>query len=198
MATSSTAWVLLTVGWMARRMKARSESLLTDELDFDDFVRRNLTGIQRFSWLLVGDVQRAEDLTQTALSILWAHWGDVSSAEPARRAYLRTVITRRSLRMSRLKYVGELVSNDVVRSFGAADSSHSRWDRKIDVLSAVKGLPPRQRAVVLLRYLEDYPICEVARCLGISEGTAKSQAHKALKTLEKRLGKLYFTEGMEQ
>ena len=56
------------------------------------------------------------------------------------------------------------------------------------VLAALRGLPPRQRAAVVLRYWNDHSIDETARELGVSPGTVKSQCAKALTTLRRALG----------
>lgn len=65
----------------------------------------------------------------------------------------------------------------------AAPADHAG---RLDLVTAVGLLPPRQRAVVLLRYVEDLPIREVAALLGCSEGTVKSQSHAAMNALRAR------------
>jgi DNA-directed RNA polymerase specialized sigma24 family protein len=61
-------------------------------------------------------------------------------------------------------------------------------DEVLDVRAAVASLPPAQRAAVVLRYLHDLPVAEVARTLGCSEGTAKTHLFRARKSLAARLG----------
>ena len=56
------------------------------------------------------------------------------------------------------------------------------------VVQALTGLPPRQRACVVLRYYEDLPVAEVAALLGVNEGTVKSQTARALATLKTMIG----------
>lgn len=59
-----------------------------------------------------------------------------------------------------------------------------------DVVSALAALAPQQRQVCVLFYLLDRPVAEIASAMGVSEGTVKTQLHRARHTLAARLAHL--------
>ena len=109
-----------------------------------------------------GDVQEAEDLVQSSFERIWLRWGRLRIEEP--RAYARTVVarefstTRRRVRWRRERLRAE-VPSAAIGDF--ADSTAST----VDLLALLARLPRRQRQVIVLRYLEDMSIAEVADTL---------------------------------
>ena len=137
-------------------------------------------GLLRAAWLLAGDWRAAEDLVQTAFEKTWPRWGRLSD-DRHRLAYLHRVLTNVFLRGQRRKWIGEIASGDLPHR-GAVDETDALVLRA-SVLAAVRGLPPRQRAVIALRYLADLTEAQTAAAMRCSTGTVKSYSARALATL---------------
>jgi RNA polymerase sigma-70 factor (sigma-E family) len=150
------------------------------EDEFDRLVREASPGLLRAAWLLVGEWPAAEDLVQTAFERTWPKWTKLAD-DDQRRAYLHRVLTNAFLRDRRRRWTGELPAAELPQSIDAdgADALVLRTS----VISAVRRLPPRQRAVVALRYLADLTEVQTAAALRCSVGTVKSYAARALATL---------------
>jgi RNA polymerase sigma-70 factor (sigma-E family) len=150
----------------------------TDERDFHDFVVAQWHPLLRTAYLLTGDWQEAEDLVQSALVRVHRNWHRIERRD-APAVYARRVLVnvaasswRRRLRL-REHSVESLPDLPAPDAFGRSD------DR--DVLRrACLELPPRMRAVLVLRYFEDLSEAETAATLGISLGAVKSQTSRAL------------------
>jgi RNA polymerase sigma-70 factor (sigma-E family) len=156
------------------------------ERQYGDFVAARAAPLVRFAFLLCGDWHRAEDTVQSALVKLYLAWPrlrQVGAVEP----YVRRIILRVLADNGRLaRFRRERVS-DRLPERPAADGSEAATDRMV-LLSALAALPPRQRAVVVLRFWEDQSVEQCAEALGCSEGTVKSQAARGLQTLRNVLG----------
>jgi RNA polymerase sigma-70 factor (sigma-E family) len=146
--------------------------------DFDEFVIGAAPQLSRLAYRLTGDVHEADDLVQETLLRMARKWR-VASENPV--AYARRTIVnlakddwRRQMRRPRL------VSVDRLPETPAYDATTG--DRE-PLLAALRGLPARQRAVVVLRYWEDLSTAQTAALLGISEGTVKSTSNRALASL---------------
>jgi RNA polymerase sigma-70 factor (sigma-E family) len=138
--------------------------------------------LRRLAFMLVGDWVEAQDLTQTALTRVFLAWGRVESADDP-DAYARRVLinaARSGRRRRRVTHV--LTSRPPDRP--VADPNELGPDRE-RVRRALLGLPPRQRAVIALRFFEDLTEPATAAVLGVSVGTVKSQTAKALATLRR-------------
>jgi RNA polymerase sigma-70 factor (sigma-E family) len=144
--------------------------------EFDDFVVARSQALVRTAYLLVRDEGLAEDLVQTALAKAWFAWRRIDDPE----AYVRRVMVTTSTSWWRRRWVGETPSVDpsvqAAPTAGAQVDGHDLWE-------AIGHLPRRQRAVVVLRYIEDRTEAETADLLGCSVGTVKSQCSKALAKL---------------
>lgn len=151
---------------------------MADLADFDEFVVARSQALLRTAYLLVQDEGRAEDLLQTALTKAWFSWARIDTSP---EAYVRRILVTTSASWWRRRWTGELPAADpperppVGPADGPADGQ--------DLWNALGRLPIRQRAVVVLRYLEDRTEVETADLLGCSVGTVKSQCSKALAKL---------------
>jgi RNA polymerase sigma-70 factor (sigma-E family) len=149
---------------------------------FDDFVRSRGTGLLRIAYLLTGDRHSAEDLVQEVLEQMYVKWRRIHTGP---EAYARRALVNRSANRWRLRGrrpEAALDSHDVT----TPDHSEHVVIRDA-VLAALRSLPPRQRAAVVLRYLEDLPVAEVARALDCSEGNVKSNVSRGLARLRASL-----------
>ncbi|TNM70259.1 SigE family RNA polymerase sigma factor [Streptomyces sp. NP160] len=156
------------------------------EASFDAFATAAAPRLRRLARTWCRDAHRADDLVQEALERLWSAWprvrADGNPAAYARTTLVRVLVSDARRPWRRLEVVQDLLPD---RSPPGPPVSEGEDGR---VLEAVRSLPPRQRAVVLLRYAEDQSVAQVAEALGCSEGTVKSQASRALGTLRARLG----------
>ncbi len=163
------------------------ESVRDRERDvaYTEFVHAQWAALYRTAFLLTGDHQRAEDIVQTALMKLYLAWPRVASmSHPA--AYARTMVVNQLTSWWRLRTNSERpTSNRTEQALPAFDEglveARALWTQ-------VLALPPRQRAVIVLRYYEDRSEAEIAEILGISAGSVKTHAHHAMATLRGRLG----------
>lgn len=158
---------------------------MTDDESYVAFVTARWAALFRTSYLLSGSTGAAEDLLQTTLLKAYAAWARIEGMA-APEAYVRAMLVNTFLSGRRRKSATrELSAADVPERSVASHEDRvversSLWDR-------VKLLPPRQRAVVVLRYYEDLPERQIAELLGCSAGTVKSQASDALRTLKRAL-----------
>ena len=154
----------------------------TDE-DFTEFVHAAWPGLYRTAYLMLGEHQLAEDLTQTALAKTYASWRRVKDPAAA-PAYARVVLANTAATWFRRRsWRNERPTESLPDPGHDHDPSASTA-----LVEAMRTLAPRQRAVVVLRYYDDLSVREVAHALGISEGTVKSQTSDALARLRAALG----------
>jgi RNA polymerase sigma-70 factor (sigma-E family) len=152
--------------------------MLTRGEDFDEFVRGTSTRLLRTAVLLVGDRQAAEDLVQEVYERVYVRWRWVREPEPYARRTLTSLVANRWRRKSRKPEIALLDDHDQA----TADGSEELVVRD-QLLTALQELPPRQRAVIVLRYYEDLTEAQIAETLGCSRGTVKSQSSRALDKL---------------
>jgi RNA polymerase sigma-70 factor (sigma-E family) len=156
--------------------------MLQDEEDrFADFVRAHSATLFRTAYLMTGDYQRSEDLLQTTLVRLYQRWPRVQvMGQPV--AYSRKVLVNQALSWWRRRSSREepRLIPDEASSACELVEGYAEHER---VWRAVLSLPPRQRAVVVLRYYEDLPEAEIAEVLEMAPGTVKSHAHAATRRL---------------
>jgi RNA polymerase sigma-70 factor (sigma-E family) len=152
-----------------------------NEESFEQFMAAALPGLLRFGHVLTGDRHRAEELAQSALVKTYRRWGSLEHDQPV--AYVRRAMANtytswwRSARHEAAMPPG----------FDAPGRDGTSYDERDAALRALATLPPRQRAVLVLRYYLDMSEAEIADTLGCSTGTVKSSASRGLRTLRDRL-----------
>lgn len=155
---------------------------LTDD-EYTEFVHAAWPGLYRTAYLMLGDHQLAEDLTQAALAKTYGSWRKVKDRAAA-PAYARVVLANTAASWFRKRsWRNERPTATLPDTAVEHDPS-----TRPAVVEALATLAPRQRAVVVLRYYDDLSVREVAQALGISEGTVKSQTSDALTRLRAVLG----------
>ena len=152
----------------------------SDEDGFTAFVAANSATLFRTAYLMTGDYQRAEDVLQTTLVGVYQRWTRVQAMDRP-LAYARKMLVNQSSSWWRRRSSHE--SPVLVHD-------NRSWDGHIDdiveherVWAAVLRLPPRQRAVTVLRYYEDLSEADIAAALDMAPGTVKSHAHAATRRL---------------
>ncbi len=157
----------------------------SDEDRFTAFVRAQSASLFRTAYLITGDHQRAEDLLQSTLVRLYQRWPRVEAMEQP-VGYARKVLVNQAVSWWRRRSSREepLLLLDEPTWDGGVDevTEHER------VWNAVVSLPPRQRAVMVLKYYEDLGVVEIAETLGMAPGTVKSHGHAAARRLAELLG----------
>lgn len=152
---------------------------------FVAFVRRYSGTLLHSAYLLSGDHGHAEDLLQLTLLRTARHW---KAARRAPEAYARQVLV--NLSRDRQRSLGRRVRELPLEDHDAPAQAGDHADRVIghdSLIEALKGLPPRQREVIVMRFFADLTIPEAAAAIGSSEGTVKSHASRALATLRELL-----------
>ncbi|MFG2106278.1 SigE family RNA polymerase sigma factor [Micromonospora chersina] len=146
--------------------------------EFTAFVNERGAALLRVAYALAGNQHAAEDLLQNALAKAYARWPRIrGDAEPyVKRILYHDQVSswRRRARRPEVP-LAELPERAVT---GEDDS-----DLRLLLRDALRALPPRQRAVLTLRYLEDLSVEQTAALLGCRTGTVASQSAKALAKL---------------
>ena len=146
-----------------------------------DYVAARQRALLRTARMLTGDDQLAEDLVQTTLERVWPHWQRVSRDRDP-EAYVRRVMVNTYASWWRRKWRGEQPTSDLPE-VTKADDDYAQADLADALRRLLPALPPRQRAVLVLRYYDDLTETATAEALGCSVGTVKSQTSKALARL---------------
>jgi RNA polymerase sigma-70 factor (sigma-E family) len=149
------------------------------DADFMEFVDESLAALLRFGYVLTGSAQEAEDLVQDALAKSLRRWRRVQADNPV--AYTRRIMINTQL--TRWRRWGSRVRLGGVPDAATDDAGLRRGEDWDALRRALARLPSRQRAVLVLRYLEDLPDAAIAEQLGCSTGTVRSHASRGLAAL---------------
>ena len=151
-----------------------------EERRFREFVAARSAALLRTAYALTGDVHLARDLLQTALMASARHWSRIDGSP---EAYVRTAMYRHQVNWWRARSRRPETVAAVLPERSTGRDHAAETAERHGLFDALRALPPRQRAVVVLRYWEDRPEAEVAALLDVSVGTVRSQASKALAKL---------------
>ncbi|WP_232680753.1 SigE family RNA polymerase sigma factor [Nocardioides sp. R-C-SC26] len=159
------------------------------DADFTDYLTARQPALLRTAYLLTGDRHQAEDILQTSLAKLYLAWDKVADRN-ATDAYVRRIMVNEINSLWRRPWKRREHSTDVIPEGEPHPDAHvdaSRRERDGALWEIVQSLPPKARAVVVLRYYEQMSEAETADALGISVGTVKSQCSRAIAALRDRV-----------
>jgi RNA polymerase sigma-70 factor (ECF subfamily) len=165
-----------------------SDRTTTAEADFTALYQARFADLAGQLLAFVGDASEARDLVQEAFVRAWQRWSTIQKYDDP-VAWVRRVAW--NLAMSRYRRLA------LFRRFAhrtrPADSVAAAEPDRVVLVAALRELPERQRRALVLHYLADLPIAEIAAETGVAEGTVKSWLHRGRLELAKRL--VGFQEG---
>jgi RNA polymerase sigma-70 factor, ECF subfamily len=160
--------------------------------EFGAFVGARSAALLRTAYLVTGHRQSAEDLLQTALAKTYLAWNRIDGPESV-EAYVRRVMVTTHIswwrrHKGREQTADPQVEPDRTRTTGdGSPTANDAFDERDRLWNALRGLPDRQRTVLVLRYYEDLTEEEIAHLMGCSRGTVKTHASRGLAALRTRL-----------
>ncbi len=154
------------------------------EADFRTFVAARMESLRGLAFLTCGDWQAAEDAVMSAMSKLYVKWNGIDNHD----AYARTAVVRAAIDETRRPWWRrERAHSHAMPDRAVPDGTHAVDDR-LRMREALSHLPARQRAVIVLRFLEGLSVQETATALKCPEGTVKVYTSRGLDTLRQMFG----------
>lgn len=153
--------------------------------DYREFVRSRAAPLHRTAYLLCGDWHLADDLVQETMAKAFRHWRKVQRADSP-DAYVKRILINEANRHWGRHRTTPPPTDLPARATVVPDLANGVVDRDV-LLHALLSLPARQRATIVLRYLDGMSERETATVLNCGEGTVKSQTSRALRTLKSLL-----------
>jgi RNA polymerase sigma-70 factor (ECF subfamily) len=156
------------------------------DVDFETVFRAQFPRLVALGLAMTGDREVATDLAQETMARAHARWEEVSQMGSP-EGWVRQVMTNLLIDHHRRR----VVERGALERLAARPGSREPWSATggdVDLGDLLATLPPRQRAVVALYYLEDLPVAAIAETLGIANGTVKALLWKARASLANRLG----------
>ncbi|GAB7190734.1 SigE family RNA polymerase sigma factor [Kineococcus sp. NUM-3379] len=155
-----------------------------DEADFCALAAARAPALRRTAYALCGDWHLAEDLVQQALVKAYLSWPPRERSAAA--GYLRQILLRTCTDSFRRPWWRREQSTDAVPDVRGVSDDYPHDQGPL--LDALRRVPPRQRACIVLRHLEDLSVEDTAALLRCSTGTVKSQTARGLDALRRELG----------
>ncbi len=159
---------------------------MADSLDFEAFCFQQNASLIRMLTLYCGDPETARDLTQETLARAWIHWRRVCRMERPDLWVKRVALNlaNSNFRRQRLeRFIRQGASHP-----GYPVSTDHDSVQRMDMRDALGLLTERQRAAVVLRFLDDLSVFQTAELMSCSPGTVKKLTARALTALRERLG----------
>jgi RNA polymerase sigma-70 factor (sigma-E family) len=148
---------------------------MPDTSGFSEFAEASITRLRETAFLLSRDWHLAQDLTQITLAKVYLKWRRIDDPH----AYAKKVLLHTYLDHQRRRTATELTVDEPPET----PTAHDQPELRLTLLQALGHLPPRDQAIVVLRYWEDLSIRTVADLLDLSESTVKIQSMRALAKL---------------
>lgn len=157
-------------------------------VDFEEFLRGQLSSLVRYAGVLTGDVHLAQDLTQDALVRAHARWGRISRMDRP-DLYVRRMVTNGYLSWRRrwaVRTISPVADAERLNRATAPDPALQLADQD-QIVGLLATLTKRQRAALVLRFYEGRGDEEIAAILGCTPGTVRSHVSRALAGLRERV-----------
>ena len=148
----------------------------------DDIYRSHRMSMVRLAILLVDDISSAEDVVQDAFAGLYRNWDQLRDTQAA-IGYLRTAVVNGSRSMLRRRRTARAYVPPHNADARSAESMAMLTAEHQSVISALSELAPRQREILVLRYYGGLSEAEIAAATGLTTGTVKSTASRAVAKL---------------
>lgn len=152
------------------------------------FARRERRALVGFAWSLLGNFSAAEEVVQEALTAAWRSWDRVSSYEKPGAWVRRVVISRCTDHWRRSGREERALVRLASREHGGEVVDLPEPDAEL--WAAVRSLPDRQAQAVVLHYMEDLSVADIAEILDCAEGTVKAHLYRGRVSLARTLGLL--------
>ncbi|SBT46400.1 SigE family RNA polymerase sigma factor [Micromonospora auratinigra] len=153
------------------------------EREYVEYVQARLPRLHRTAYLLCGDAFQADDIVQATLTALYVNWKRAVAADNL-DGYVHRILSRRFLDERRRGWSRVLLGDRLPELPAPTESGVEERDV---LVTALRSLPPGQRAVVVLRYFGDLSVEATAAALGCSTGNVKSQCARGLAGLREAL-----------
>jgi RNA polymerase sigma-70 factor (sigma-E family) len=154
------------------------------ETEFRDFVSAQMEPLRGLAYLTCGDWQVAEDAVLAALAKLYVRWNRVENPD----SYARTAVVRAAIDETRRPWWRREQSHSHAMPERSMPDRTSAVDDRLHLREALRQLPSRLRAVLVLRFFEGLSVRQTAEALGCPEGTVKSYTARGLDALRTVLG----------
>lgn len=165
-------------------------------MTFEEFVSARLTNLVRYATVVTWDPHLAEDITQNVLVRAQARWARIGRMD-APEQYVKRMVVNEFLSWRRRRAAQSVpLSGESLAGFMpvAPDATAQRDDRDA-MMRLIATLPPRQRAVIALRFYEDLPVEQIADILGCRTVTVRTHLMRALAALQNALPASLVTSG---
>ncbi|GAA1750234.1 SigE family RNA polymerase sigma factor [Luedemannella helvata] len=156
-------------------------------MTFDEYLATRVSALLRFATVVACDPHLAEDVVQDVLVRAHGRWSRIAAMEQP-EAYLKRMVVNECLRSRRRTRRTVLLAHDSLDAASPRLLDHAgAYGERDDLARRIAALPPKQRAVVALRYYDGRTDAEIAEYLGCREGTVRAHASRALATLRAAL-----------
>ncbi|MDK8182573.1 RNA polymerase sigma factor [Paenibacillus sp. UMB4589-SE434] len=158
-----------------------------DPVDFETLVQPHLTSAFRVAYLIVHDYHLAQDAVQEALLEAYKSLNRYDKRKGTSfRAWFIKIVTHRALNMVRRKKKTEEYMDSIDPGQNPLETILQK-EKEQQIWRAIQLMTPKHRSAVILYYYEEFSIAEIAKILGVFEGTVKSRLHKARKIIAEQI-----------
>lgn len=165
-------------------------------MTFEEFISARLGALLRYATVLTWDPHLAEDITQEVLVRAQARWARIGGLDAPER-YVKRMVLNEFLSWRRRRAARQIpLSRESLDGLVPATADRTAdWDERDAAMRLIATLPPKQRAVIALRFYEDLSDEQIAEQLGCRTGTVRSHLSRALATLRAALPASLVTTG---